>query len=225
MYAENPSTGNYDYDLTRPLPQYVNGQSMTAIWGLRSAGIDPSTGREIYYTRDGATTAKWESKNVVVIGDREPKLAGSISTQFGYRNFSLTIAAQYTMGGDMYNTTLADKVENANLRYNVDKRVLYDRWQEPGDQVKFKRIKNSDGILTNATSRFVMKNNEIKLSTINLSYRFTQADHKFMEKVGLSNMTASLYFTDILRSSSIQMERGINYPFAHQISMSLNISF
>ncbi|MDL2320092.1 SusC/RagA family TonB-linked outer membrane protein [Alistipes sp. OttesenSCG-928-B03] len=223
VYADSDDKDD-DY-LTKPLPQYVNGQSMTAIWGLKSAGIDPQTGREIYYTRGGGTTAKWTSNNVVVIGDREPKLAGSIATQFGYKNFSLTIAASYTIGGDIYNSTLADKVENANLRYNVDKRVLTERWKEPGDMVKFKALKNQDYTLTNATSRFVMTNNQFKLSTINLSYRMSKSDHRFMKELGLSSATVGLYFVDVLRLSSVKMERGIYYPFAHQISMSLNLSF
>lgn len=40
----------------------------------------------------------------------------------------------------MYNYTLLDKVENANLRMNVDRRVLTDRWKEVGDKAFFKKL-------------------------------------------------------------------------------------
>ena len=40
----------------------------------------------------------------------------------------------YEFGGEAYNQTLVDKVENANIyENNVDKRVLTERWQKPGD--------------------------------------------------------------------------------------------
>lgn len=38
---------------SRPLPKYVEGYSQSIIWGVRSLGIDPTSGREILLTRDG----------------------------------------------------------------------------------------------------------------------------------------------------------------------------
>ena len=46
-------------EVKRPLPHYVEGRSMTAIWAVRSLGIDPITGDEIFLTRDGKTTTEW----------------------------------------------------------------------------------------------------------------------------------------------------------------------
>lgn len=36
-----------------PAQLYYNGVSMDAIWGVRSLGIDPENGKEIYLTKDG----------------------------------------------------------------------------------------------------------------------------------------------------------------------------
>lgn len=49
----------------------------------------------------------------------------------------------YKYGGYIYNQTLVDKVENVNPNENGDRRILYDRWNEPGDVAKFKKV--SDG--------------------------------------------------------------------------------
>ena len=46
-----------------------------------------------------------------------------------------TFAYQY--GGEAYNQTVVDKVENSNKYQNVDKRVLTETWQKPGDVVKY----------------------------------------------------------------------------------------
>ena len=213
-------------DLTRPLPQYVNGMSNTAIWGLQSIGIDPQTGEEVFLTRNGEYTTVWAAKDRVIIGDRRPVLSGALTSTFAYEDFTLTVSSGYTFGGQLYNSTVADKVENANLRQNVDKRVLTDRWKEPGDVAGFKRINGSENReRTRATSRFVMPNNEFRFANINATYRMSATDYPFIRNLGLAYATFGLYCDDILRFSTIRMERGINYPFARTVSLSLNLAF
>ncbi len=210
----------------RPLPRYENGYSQSVIWAVRSAGIDPMTGREVFVQRDGQLTNEYRPIDQVPVGDREPDFSGSISTSFNYKGFSLSISGMYKWGGQKFNSTLIDKVENANLRLNVDKRALTERWKQPGDQALFKAI-NGDITRepTKATSRFVMDDNEFVLSTINLAYRMDKQHNEFLKWAGIEMASIGLYFEDIATFSSIRMERGIDYPFARQISMSLNLTF
>jgi hypothetical protein len=215
-----------DTDLTRPLPQYVSGMSRTAIWGVRSLGIDPQTGEEILLTRDGKYTTEWNAADRAVIGDTRADLAGNIMSTFAWRDLTLTLSAAYTFGGQVYNKTLADKVENANLRLNVDRRVFTSRWTQPGDVAAFKKIDGSDTrARTKSTSRFVMKNNELRLSAVNLSYRMAAEEYDFLRTAGMRTATVSIYCEDVARLSTVRMERGINYPFARTINMSLNLAF
>lgn len=215
-----------DTDLTRPVPQYVNGASMTAIWGMKSLGIDPQSGEEIFLNRDGTQSMVWNSREVVKIGDRRPDVAGAVTTSFGYKGLSVTLAARYTIGGQIYNSTLADKIENVDLRGNVDKRVLYDRWTTAGDVVGFRRLDGStDREKTKSTSRFVMTQNEFSLSSLNINYRLDRDQNPFIAKMGLSSATVGLYVADLFKVSTIKMERGIYYPFTHQVSLSLNLIF
>lgn len=41
--------------ITKPSVRYAEGQSMDAIWAVRSLGIDPATGKEVFLDLDG----KW----------------------------------------------------------------------------------------------------------------------------------------------------------------------
>src|SRR5699024_11135895 len=41
--------------------QYVEGGSLTSIFGVRSLGINPADGREIFIKRDGSLTYDWSS--------------------------------------------------------------------------------------------------------------------------------------------------------------------
>lgn len=210
----------------KPLPRYENGYSQTTIWAVRSMGIDPQTGREVFLTRDGKLTNEYSSADQVPVGDTEPKFQGSVTTTFTYKGLSLTLAGQYHWGGQVYNSTLINKVENANLRLNADRRALYSRWQKPGDQVFFKAI---DGDVykadTKESSRFVMNDNEFYFSTVNLSYRLEGKKYNWMKRTGITSATLGLYMEDIWRLSTVKMERGIDYPFSRSVSMSLNLVF
>lgn len=210
----------------RPLPRYENGYSQTTIWAVRSKGIDPMTGREVFLTRDDRLTNIYSSVDQVPVGDTEPKFQGSVSTTFAYRGVTLTLAGRYRWGGQVFNQTLIDKVENANLRKNADRRALYSRWQNPGDQVLFKAI---DGDIykddTKESSRFVMDDNEFAFSTINLSYRMENTRYGWLKRAGISTATLGIYMEDIARFSTVKMERGIDYPFSRNVSMSLSVTF
>ena len=218
--ASNPNK------LSRPLPRYVEGYSQSMIWAVQSLGIDPITGREIYLSRDGQRTSEWNAVDLVPCGDTEPDLSGTLSTNFTWRGLTCTIAARYQFGGQYYNKTLLDKVENANLRYNVDRRAYTDRWAQPGDVVAFKAVtQNVNGQQTKASSRFIMDNNELVLNVINLEYRFESRYEQWLKHLGLSSATIGLYMEDLFHISTIKQERGIQYPLSRQVSMALSLTF
>ena len=230
MKARNEEQMKEDPDnpnkLSRPLPRYEEGYSQSMIWAVRSLGIDPITGREVFLTRNGERTSEWNAADMVPVGDTEPDLAGTISANFNWKGLSVNIAARYQYGGQYYNKTLVDKVENADLRYNVDKRAYTDRWQNPGDLAAFKGVTDDvNGSQTKASTRFLMDNNELVLNTINLQYRFEQRYDPFIKKLGLSSAVIGLYMEDLFHWSTIKQERGIEYPMSRQISMSLNLTF
>lgn len=127
------SDGSTNIASSSPLFQYREGESPSAIYAVRSAGIDPATGNEIFIKKDGSYTYKYDSKDQVSCGDTNPTLQGSISSMLQYKNFSLTASFSYRFGGEMYNSTRALKVENVNPRKNCDVRAFTDRWTNVGD--------------------------------------------------------------------------------------------
>ena len=114
--------------------QYVEGGSLTSIFGVRSLGINPADGKEIYLRPDGTITYDWNAADQVVVGNEEPKLQGTFGFNLRWKQFSLYSTFMYEFGGQRYNSTLVSKVENAHIQSsNVDRRVLTGRWQKPGD--------------------------------------------------------------------------------------------
>ncbi len=100
---------------TSPLPRYEVGQSMTRIWAVQSLGIDPATGKEVFVKLDGSKTFTWDPNDKKPIGDGISKLKGMIGSNFNYKGFTFNINLSYQYGGQMYNQTLVDKIENVNL--------------------------------------------------------------------------------------------------------------
>ncbi len=212
--------------LSRPMPRYEEGYSQSMIWAVRSLGIDPITGREVYLTRDGERTGIWDAVDVVPVGDTEPELAGTLSANLNWKGLSVSLAARYQFGGQIYNKTLVDKVENANLRYNVDKRAYTDRWKNPGDAALYKSVSPSvNGSQTLASTRFLMDDDQLVMNTINVQYRFERRYCPFIKHLGLSSASVGLYLEDLFHLTTVKVERGIEYPMSRQVSMSLNLTF
>ena len=206
------------------LTRYYDGASNTALYAVRSAGIDPMTGNEIFIRKDGSYTFKWDSADEVICGDSTPDVEGSFGTSFYWKGFSVNAIFSYRYGGQAFLSTLFNKVENISdvqVKYNQDKRALYDRWQKPGDIAKFKRI--DDTSTTNMSSRFIADDNTLELSTVSVGYETTAG--KWLQSIGASSFNIRIYGNNLFRLSTIKEERGIDYPFSRRISASVGIRF
>ena len=65
----------------KPYMKYEEGNSLTAIYGMKSIGINPADGSEIYLKRDGTVTYDWSSVEQQKIGDTEPWAQGAFGIQ------------------------------------------------------------------------------------------------------------------------------------------------
>ncbi|SMO38808.1 SusC/RagA family TonB-linked outer membrane protein [Solitalea koreensis] len=202
-----------------PSTLFKEGYSSNTIWVVPSLGIDPSTGKELYLAKDGQHTFVWNPDNLTAAGSTDPKIQGNLSTMVRYKDLSLNVVLGYRTGGQLYNQTLINKVENADYNYNVDARVYNDRWRTPGDNVQFKSLMITD--LTNKTSRFVQDENTINCQNINLQYNMG-----FLSKrLGVEALSISASMADAFYFSTVKQERGIQYPFSRQFSLSINTTF
>ena len=213
---------NFGYEWTlgfTPINESTNG-----LWVVPSRGIDPMTGQEVFVKLDGSETFEWDAVDKVNIGETTPVMQGTVGFSFIWKDLSMSMYCMYDFGGWEYNSTLVDKIENANILNNLDKRALEDRWEKPGDIAKYKRISVTDP-QTNMSSRFAMKKNEFQFSSVAASYRFDASKYKGLRKAKISSISLSSTFNELGRISSIKMERGTDYPFARTFNLSLDILF
>ncbi|WP_231932397.1 MULTISPECIES: SusC/RagA family TonB-linked outer membrane protein [Butyricimonas] len=197
------------------------GDSQDAIYAVPSLGIDPSSGEEIYLKKNGEVTKLWNPDDRVKCGISQPKYRGNLSTMVRYKDLSLNMSFGYRWGGQLYNQTLIDRVENADKRYNVDDRVFKDRWQKPGDKTFFKGVNVTT--TSNYSSRFVQDETSFWCQNMNLTYEFR--DWAWMRQCGISVINVTVGTGELFYLSTIKQERGLAYPFSRQYSMSLSVMF
>lgn len=198
------------------------GQSINTIYTVQSLGVDPSSGNEIFLDRNGNKTFVWNTLDKVASGNTEPKWNGIFGTQFTYHGLSVQAQFDYKFGGQIYNQTLINRVENVDPIYNVDRRAYDLGWTQPGDISDYTKIMLYK-TPTRLTSRFVQDENILNLNSLSVSYNFYK--HNFVKRIGLGALQLTAITNDIYKYSSIQIERGTDNPFARTYSLSLRCTF
>lgn len=197
------------------------------MWAVKSLGIDPQTGLELFQKKDGSSTYNYSSLDIVRIGSSQPKVQGVLSSNLNLNGFLVNVFLRYSLGGYILNSALYNKVENINfadLANNQDVRALADRWKKPGDHAKFKGIAYVDAG-TPMSSRFIQKENFISGESLSVGYEFRNSRFHFLNKIGAKTLRFRVIASDIFRSSNIRVERGTDYPYTRVISTSLNLFF
>jgi hypothetical protein len=226
-YKKNSDDPNYNYEVSlQSLERYVDGNSPNDLWAVRSLGIDPATGRELFLKKNGEQTYIYDPDDRVVIANSRPDIQGIIGLNVRYKKLTANFNFRYYIGAHSYNTALFNKVENINssaVVYNQDKRALYDRWKNPGDVAQFRNIALSDVGITPVSSRFIQKDNYLRGESVNIRWNF--ANEKWLEHLKLKDFTIGVSMSDIFTVSSIEIERGTDYPFQRSVQMSISMRF
>lgn len=205
---------------TTPLPLYEEGESLTALKVVPSAGIDPATGKEIYIKRDGTYTFTYDPNDRRVFGDTSPWAYGSLTSYLMYKGFSLNANFGYSLGATVYNATLASRVEGTTPKQNADRRVLESRWKQAGDVTRYRDIASTESPYQ--TSRFIQKEYYFTLRSLSLAY---ETEATWVKKLHMRRARVELLANDLFYLSTVKRERGLDYPFARSVEMSLRLSF
>ncbi len=218
LKAENTAA----YYGVKPQLMFVEGGSQFGIYAMRSAGIDPASGQEVYIKKNGNYTFTYDKNERVEVGNTNPMLEGSFFTSLSYRGFTLNVSATYKFGGDIYNTTLANKVEYIDPYGNVDRRAFTERWKKPGDLVRFLGIPENVSDENRFSERFVEKDNTFTITSIVLNYEFNPS---WLRKFGMKRLNLGIGVADIARFSSVKQERGTEYPFQRSFHITFRPTF
>ncbi|MCY1719000.1 hypothetical protein OU798_01515 [Prolixibacteraceae bacterium Z1-6] len=116
-----------------------------------------------------------------------PTIAGGLSLNLAYKNWSFDMQYAYSFGGHSYDNSYAvlmsDHAPGAN-NWHVD---IYQRWQKEGDVTNVPRLTaNYDKYDTALSTRFITSNSYFNLSNARLAYNFPVVKIQQLKLTGLS---------------------------------------
>lgn len=227
LHTFNDAARKGDY-----LQRYYDGASPDDVWAVRSLGIGQARGFETFLDKNGNYTYLFNTNNEVVVGSSRPVTQGNVNVRVRYKKLTVAVFTSYAIGDTKFNTALYSKVEKisaSEMENNHDKRALYVRWQNPGDDASFLGIGNTS---LGMSDRFLQKENYLNVSNITFNYdvlnQYSSGMQSYIrKKLGLRTFGIGLTTSNIFqfRFSNVKMERGLNYPFSRSAMLNLNLTF
>jgi TonB-linked SusC/RagA family outer membrane protein len=167
------------------------GNSTSAIYGYRWAGVDPQTGTEQFYDANGdiktaAQILALPISATSILGDRLPDFQGGLVNSFNIYDFNLSFNILYSYGASKL-VSYVDESDGRNLQNRNQGVNLIDRWQKPGDITDIPRLLITRSIVANS-SRYLFDMSYLKLANVSLGYNLPKS---ISSKLRLAN--ASLF--------------------------------
>ena len=195
----------------------------------RYAGVNPTNGDALWYTKDGEITTEYNESDKVMLGKtHEAPWQGGFGTTLSWQGFSLS--AQFTWVADRWmlnNDRVFQESNGLFSAYNQSKRMLYDRWKKPGDVTDIPRY----GVTPQLDSRFLEDASFLRLKNLMLSYTFPQ---KWLQRTNFlssariyaqgQNLLTFTSFTGMDPESTSNVYKA-QYPMSRQFTFGLEVSF
>ena len=168
------------------------GKPVGSYYLIQSAGIDPVSGRPMYYDLQGNKTYDYNLNNRQYAGAGLPKGYGGITNTFTYGGWSLSVFMTYSLGAKIFDSSAKRQLGvTTDWNMRTDK---FDRWQEPGDVTQFPRQtlqENTYGLQAGNpwwnTTMFIYDADYLRMKNISLGYTF-----KMKESSPIRNLSVQL---------------------------------
>jgi TonB-dependent starch-binding outer membrane protein SusC len=152
---------------------YVVGQPLFLVQSTPYAGVNPATGRPMWYDSLGNITYQIQTpKDNRIIGDQLPEFTGGLNNSFTYKGFSLDVFFSYEYGR-LANDGQINFLSEASGRINFLQNIYENRWTTPGQITSVPRMnlaaeQKSSGVL--AGDRTWFKGDFVRLRNVSLGY-------------------------------------------------------
>jgi len=186
---------------------------------------------------DGVPDGKITPDDRTIIGNPYPDFYYGMTNSFSYKNFTLSIAVQGSVGNDLITTN--DYLFYTRARYKQPA-IHNNFWKseaEPGDNWSCRPNNSPTGGVREASDRHVDDATYFKINNINLGYSFPD---QIVRKLHLSSLRANIDLNNILlvtdymlvnpevSDRSNPLQPGVfnyNWPLAKTYTIGLNVTF
>ncbi|MGL5979660.1 MAG: SusC/RagA family TonB-linked outer membrane protein [Phocaeicola sp.] len=232
-YNHNKITELYngldEFEMGRTNTKLVVGRSVGEFYMNRYAGVNPANGDPLWYDKNGNVTNEFREEDKVMMDKNYiAPWQGGFGTALSWKGFHLS--AQFSWVADRWvinNDRYFEESNGLYTGYNQSRRLLYDRWKNPGDITDIPR----HGVTPQFDTHLLENASFLRLKNLMLSYSF---DQKWLQKTKFLT-SARLYvqgqnlltFTGF---SGLDPENSSNiysaqYPASRQYSLGVELSF
>ena len=171
------------------------GQEINTFYMSKSAGVDPTTGEQLYwaYEKNADGSMKPGSEYVTndatvaasckyLQGSRIPDIYGSISSSLKFRGFDLGLLFTYSLGGKIYDSIYNALMEPSFVGQTYHRNALR-TWTAPGQRTDVPRTTTTAS--TQITDRYLIDASYFAVKNISLGYSLPK---QLLGKVGIESL-------------------------------------
>lgn len=156
----------------------------------------------------------------MILGNAQPFLTGGLSLTFRYKQFTLTAASYFSIGGKIYNFARYNQDRNSMAAWSTTPTVNWvdNFWVRPGDNVDYPRpFADSFQNDRSVNSRYIEDGSYLKIRNIRLTYRLKQ---NVVQKMKLRGLAFYAYVTNPLTFTAYS---GYDPEFSNYSALSIGM--
>ncbi|MDD4672674.1 MAG: TonB-dependent receptor [Bacteroidales bacterium] len=165
------------------------GGSLSEIYMREYAGVDPQTGKALYYVDpdegDYTTTDVWADANQAHLGSGLAKVYGGFGTSLSAYGFDLSVQLAYQLGGQVYDGSyeaLMHSGDNIGHNWHMD---IVNHWTPENTNTDVPRLNYFDDTYQKTSSRFVVSSDYLSLNSVVIGYTLPS---KLLKSVGIASL-------------------------------------
>ena len=172
--------GNYIYKV---------GGSLYEAYMYRYAGVDPESGKGLYYYKDEdgsvKTTDVFADADQFECGSVLPKLYGGFGTTLRLYGFDLSAQFSFQLGGRYYDGTYQSLMHTDSSVGNAWHKDVLKSWSPDNPSSDIPRLDGDTSVGQSAVDRFLISSNYLSINNVTVGYSFPQ---KWMEKLKIAGL-------------------------------------
>lgn len=172
--------GNYIYKV---------GGSLYEAYMYRYAGVDPESGKGLYYytDEDGSvkTTDVFADAEQFECGSVLPKLYGGFGTTLRLYGFDLSAQFSFQLGGRYYDGTYQSLMHTDSSVGNAWHKDVLKSWSPDNPSSDIPRLDGDTSVGQSAVDRFLISSDYLSVNNVTVGYSFPQ---KWMEKLKIAGL-------------------------------------
>lgn len=221
--------GVREYELPNTSTKWVVGRPIGEYFINRYAGVNPANGEALWLDKNGEITNEFRESDKVMVGKNYiAPWQGGFGTAISWKGLSVNVHFSWVGNRWLFNNDRFFEESNGLYTgFNQSRRLLYDRWKQPGDIKDIPRW----GTVPQMDTRFLEDASFLRLKNLMISYTLPKSwleKTKFFTSARIyaqgQNLLTFTKFSGLDPEAFSNMYQA-QYPMSRQYSFGFELNF